>query len=180
MAGQEEEEKLGGHRKLWGRTVCFSDCKGDCCSPGGRAISSTRQLAELVANAVKLAEKGKRPGNSHLSGYTDFHQSELADLETGLASAYDLLAPNGGLAVISFHSLEDRIVKQFMNAKAKIEQPDRRFTNPVQLICHSHKCACCRGLNRARKKFWLTHVPARRLCEWHSASRGGGSNGHPH
>jgi 16S rRNA (cytosine1402-N4)-methyltransferase len=90
-------------------------------------ISSTRQLAELVANAVKTREKGKDPATRTFQAIRIFINKELEDLERGLAAAYECLAPNGRMVIISFHSLEDRIVKQFFASKVNVEQPDRRL-----------------------------------------------------
>ncbi|HEX8785415.1 MAG TPA: 16S rRNA (cytosine(1402)-N(4))-methyltransferase RsmH [Telluria sp.] len=90
-------------------------------------ISSTRQLAAIVANAVKTREKGKDPATRTFQAVRIFINQELEDLEAGLSAAFDLLAPGGRMSVISFHSLEDRMVKQFLASKAKVEQPDRRL-----------------------------------------------------
>jgi 16S rRNA (cytosine1402-N4)-methyltransferase len=90
-------------------------------------ISGTRQLAAIVANAVKTREKGKDPATRTFQAIRIFINQELEDLEAGLAAAYDMLAPGARLAVISFHSLEDRMVKQFLASKAKVAQPDRRL-----------------------------------------------------
>ncbi|TXI91070.1 MAG: 16S rRNA (cytosine(1402)-N(4))-methyltransferase RsmH [Burkholderiaceae bacterium] len=125
---QEEEEKIREVIENYGEErFAFQIAKAIVARRAVEPISSTRQLAELVANAVKTREKGKDPATRTFQAIRIFINQELADLETGLVSAFDLLAPGGRLAVISFHSLEDRIVKQFMNAKAKVEQPDRRL-----------------------------------------------------
>ncbi|MFL6658919.1 MAG: 16S rRNA (cytosine(1402)-N(4))-methyltransferase RsmH [Massilia sp.] len=101
----------------------------------GRAvepISSTRQLANIVAHAVKTREKGKDPATRTFQAIRIFINQELEDLEAGLSAAYSMLAPGARLAVISFHSLEDRMVKQFLASKVKLEQPDRRL--PIRAV----------------------------------------------
>lgn len=94
-------------------------------------ISSTRELAGIVANTVKrykgAHEKGKDPATRTFQAIRIFINEELEDLKSGLAQAFELLAADGKLVVISFHSLEDRIVKQFMASKAVVKQPDRRL-----------------------------------------------------
>ncbi|MCY0912964.1 16S rRNA (cytosine(1402)-N(4))-methyltransferase RsmH [Massilia antarctica] len=95
-------------------------------------ISSTRQLAGIVANAVKTREKGKDPATRTFQAIRIFINKELEDLEAGLSAAYAMLAPGARLAVISFHSLEDRMVKQFLASKVKVEQPDRRL--PIRAV----------------------------------------------
>ena len=95
-------------------------------------ISSTRQLAAIVANAVKTREKGKDPATRTFQAIRIFINQELEELEIGLRQAYARLAPEGILVVISFHSLEDRIVKRFMASKAKVAQPDRRL--PIRAV----------------------------------------------
>ena len=95
-------------------------------------ISSTRQLAAIVANAVKTREKGKDPATRTFQAIRIFINKELEDLEAGLNAAYELLAAGSRMSVISFHSLEDRMVKQFLASKAKIEQPDRRL--PIKAV----------------------------------------------
>jgi 16S rRNA (cytosine1402-N4)-methyltransferase len=95
-------------------------------------ISSTRQLAGIVAGAVKTREKGKDPATRTFQAIRIFINKELEDLEIGLSAAFAALAPGGILAVISFHSLEDRMVKRFLASKAKVEQPDRRL--PIRAV----------------------------------------------
>jgi 16S rRNA (cytosine1402-N4)-methyltransferase len=77
-------------------------------------ITRTAQLAELVARAVRTREPGKNPATRTFQALRMFINDELGQLQTGLAGALEVLAPGGRLAVISFHSLEDRAVKQFM------------------------------------------------------------------
>jgi len=95
-------------------------------------ISGTRQLAEIVAHAVKTREKGKDPATRTFQAIRIYINKELEELEIGLAEAYKILAPHGRLVVISFHSLEDRIVKRFMAAKVNVAQPDRRL--PIRAV----------------------------------------------
>jgi 16S rRNA (cytosine1402-N4)-methyltransferase len=95
-------------------------------------ISSTRQLAAIVAGAVKSREKGKDPATRTFQAIRIFINQELEDLATGLNQAYACLAPGARMAVISFHSLEDRMVKQFFASKARLPQPDRRL--PIRAV----------------------------------------------
>ena len=90
-------------------------------------ISSTRQLAEIVAHAVKTREKGKDPATRTFQAIRIYINKELEELEIGLNGAFRRLAPTGRMVVISFHSLEDRIVKRFLASKANVPQPDRRL-----------------------------------------------------
>ncbi len=90
-------------------------------------IRSTGQLAALVAGAVKTREKGKDPATRTFQAVRIFINQELEDLDAGLMQAFGRLAPFGRLVVISFHSLEDRIVKRFLAGKANVAQPDRRL-----------------------------------------------------
>ena len=90
-------------------------------------ISSTRQLAQIVAQAVKTREKGKDPATRTFQAIRIYINQELEELEIGLAKGFHQMARHGRMVVISFHSLEDRIVKQFMASKANVPQPDRRL-----------------------------------------------------
>lgn len=82
-------------------------------------IVSTRQLANIVSNAVRTREPGKHPATRSFQALRIFINNELSDLEKVLDDALDVLAVGGRLVVISFHSLEDRIVKRFMRDKAR-------------------------------------------------------------
>ncbi|MDR9424425.1 MAG: 16S rRNA (cytosine(1402)-N(4))-methyltransferase RsmH [Marinobacter sp.] len=82
-------------------------------------IETTRQLASLVAEAVPKKEKHKHPATRTFQAIRIFINRELEDLESGLKAAVQRLAPGGRLVVISFHSLEDRLVKRFMRDLAR-------------------------------------------------------------
>jgi 16S rRNA (cytosine1402-N4)-methyltransferase len=82
-------------------------------------ITTTKQLASIIAAANPKWEKGKNPATRAFQGIRIHINQELKDLEVGLQAALETLAPGGRLVVISFHSLEDRIVKRFMREHAK-------------------------------------------------------------
>ncbi|WP_148861779.1 16S rRNA (cytosine(1402)-N(4))-methyltransferase RsmH [Marinobacter fonticola] len=82
-------------------------------------LATTRELAELVSAAVPKKEKHKHPATRTFQAVRMFINRELDDLEMGLQAAVDLLEPGGRLVVISFHSLEDRMVKRFMRDLAR-------------------------------------------------------------
>lgn len=88
-------------------------------------LETTRQFAELVSRAVPKKDKHKHPATRTFQAIRIFINRELEDLEIGLRAAIRLLAPGGRLVVISFHSLEDRIVKRYMRDLAKGPQLPR-------------------------------------------------------
>ncbi|MDH0425984.1 16S rRNA (cytosine(1402)-N(4))-methyltransferase RsmH [Stutzerimonas sp. Brlt_13] len=81
----------------------------------------TADLAKVLTDANPAWEKGKNPATRAFQGLRIHINNELGDLERGLDAALDALEVGGRLVVISFHSLEDRIVKQFMRRHAKGE-----------------------------------------------------------
>lgn len=81
-------------------------------------LTTTRQLAELVEKAVPKREKGKHPATRTFQALRIKLNRELEQLEMALDQALEVLKPGGRIAVISFHSLEDRIVKRFMRHHA--------------------------------------------------------------
>ncbi|WP_408598891.1 16S rRNA (cytosine(1402)-N(4))-methyltransferase RsmH [Limnohabitans sp.] len=87
--------------------------------------TSTSELAQLVADTVKTREPGKDPATRTFQAFRIFINAELEELQQALDASLQVLSPAGRLAVISFHSLEDRIVKQFI-AKHSREVYDRR------------------------------------------------------
>jgi len=91
----------------------------------GRLPTSTSELAQLVADTVKTRESGKNPATRTFQAFRIFINAELAELQQALEASLKVLRPQGRLAVISFHSLEDRIVKQFITQHSR-EVYDRR------------------------------------------------------
>jgi 16S rRNA (cytosine1402-N4)-methyltransferase len=82
-------------------------------------INTTSQLAQIIAKAVPTWERGKHPATRSFQAIRIFINRELAELQAALEQALQMLAPGGRLVVISFHSLEDRMVKRFMRTRAR-------------------------------------------------------------
>ena len=89
-------------------------------------VASTAELAQLVAGTVKTREPGQDPATRTFQALRIFINAELEELQQTLKASLRLLKPGGRLVVISFHSLEDRIVKQFMVQHSR-EVFDRRM-----------------------------------------------------
>ena len=89
------------------------------------AISTTAELAAIVAGAVKTREPGQDPATRTFQAFRIFINAELEELQQALSASLSVLQPGGRLVVISFHSLEDRIVKQFIVNHSR-EVYDRR------------------------------------------------------
>ena len=99
------------------------------------ALATTAELAELVAGAVKTREPGQNPATRTFQAVRIFVNAELEELEQALKASWHVLQPGGRLVVISFHSLEDRIVKQFI-ARHSRAVVDRRapFAEPAPTL----------------------------------------------
>ncbi len=109
-------------------------------------VISTGELARIIEEAVPTREKGKHPATRCFQAIRIMINRELAELESGLVQALEVLRPGGRLAVISFHSLEDRIVKRFMRDQERgwcagdlrhfVRQPElpqlRRVGKPIK------------------------------------------------
>ena len=98
---------------------------------GETPLLRTAQLAETIAQACPRGDAKIHPATRSFQAIRIFINRELADLEAGLDAAMARLKPGGRLAVSSFHSLEDRIVKQFMLRHAKAPPANRRM--PVEI-----------------------------------------------
>lgn len=95
-------------------------------------FDTTGELAQIVGHVVKTREKGKDPATRTFQAIRIHVNQELADLQVVLDAALSLLEQGGRLVVISFHSLEDRIVKRFMQAHASAPAVDRRL--PIRAV----------------------------------------------
>lgn len=95
-----------------------------------RPIVTTQQFSDVIAAAVPARERHKHPATRSFQALRIQVNQELQDLEAVLPQALEALAPGGRLAVISFHSLEDRIVKRFMRRESRGEElpPDLPVT----------------------------------------------------
>lgn len=100
----------------------------------GGAVATTRQLAEIVEKTVRTREPGLHPATRSFQALRIFINQELEELKLVLPAAMAHLAPGGRLVVISFHSLEDRIVKRFMRDEAR---PDNKA--PARLPLRAHE-----------------------------------------
>jgi 16S rRNA (cytosine1402-N4)-methyltransferase len=96
---------------------------------GGDAITTTKQFAKIVASAVPKIEPGQDPATRTFQALRIFLNQELEELSLVLPQCLRMLAPQGRLSVISFHSLEDRIVKQFV--KGEQDRDDLPSNFPV-------------------------------------------------
>ena len=90
-------------------------------------LRTTRQLAELIAAAVPVRERNKHPATRSFQAIRIYINNELDEITAVLEQVPEVLAPQGRLAVISFHSLEDRIVKRFIRDEYRGEQPPPEF-----------------------------------------------------
>ena len=104
-------------------------------------ITRTQQLADIIATAHPAWEPGKHPATKSFLAIRLFINRELEDLTALLDQVVDVLAPKGRLVVISFHSLEDRIVKRFIKDKAQGDQLPRRL--PVKETALNKQLKSC-------------------------------------
>lgn len=104
-------------------------------------ITTTRRLAQIIADAVPTRESHKHPATRSFQAIRIKVNDELSQLRDALEQTLDALAPQGRLVVISFHSLEDRLVKRFMREQAQgliwpsnLPIPANRFNPTLRII----------------------------------------------
>ena len=88
-------------------------------NPEETPLTRTRELAELIAKVSPIKERHKHPATRSFQAIRIYINSELEEIEQALEGAVSVLAPEGRLSVISFHSLEDRLVKRFIRQNSK-------------------------------------------------------------
>lgn len=111
-----------------------------------RALTTTMELADLLCTVVPRRVVGKHPATRTFQAIRMHINEELKDLKAGLEAAFNALIPGGYLVVLSFHSLEDRIVKHFMQRYSKPAELPRglpvkasKIAPPGQLIIKGQK-----------------------------------------
>jgi 16S rRNA (cytosine1402-N4)-methyltransferase len=146
LAGATEEEISGALCQLgeerFHRRVARNIVKAREAAP----IISTVHLAHIIADAIPTRERSKHPATRSFLAIRMFVNHELEELRAVLEQALDVLAPYGRLVVISFHSVEDRIVKRFLRKQARALEP------PLDLPVPAGECGgTLRVLGRARR-----------------------------
>ena len=122
-------------------------------------IDTTQRLAAIVASAVPTRERSKDPATRSFLAIRIFINRELEDLQLCLRQLHDVLAPGGRVVIISFHSLEDRIVKRFMRDMSKGDQLP--FDLPITHVEIKHKWRLMGKAVRASEAEIAANVRAR-------------------
>ena len=118
--GTAESSKIAGVLKEFGeerfsRRIAAAIVAARADAP----VLTTARLAEIISNAIPVREKGKHPATRSFQAIRIYINQELEELAECLEQSLQVLAPGGRLAVISFHSLEDRIVKRFIRDQTR-------------------------------------------------------------
>jgi 16S rRNA (cytosine1402-N4)-methyltransferase len=123
LAGAEQEQIAEVIRNYGEERFAKQIAAAIVAARGREPLLRTRQLADLVGEAVRTREPGQDPATRTFQALRIYLNRELEEVSLMLPAATARLAPGGRLAVIAFHSLEDRIVKRFMQAEARPEVP---------------------------------------------------------
>ncbi|POS81627.1 hypothetical protein EPUL_005948, partial [Erysiphe pulchra] len=134
-----------------------------------RLITSTRELAELITKIIPFRHKYKHPATRSFQAIRIYINNELNEIQLVLNGALDILATGGKLVVISFHSLEDRLVKSFIRQNSKVPQlpsgislTENKFPNTLMVVTITHYT---RRLTAEREKNMLEQNALD--IEWH-------------
>ena len=137
-------------------------------------LTRTLQLANLVTQAVPVREPGKHPATRTFQALRMFINDELGQLRAALAQSLDWLKPGGRLVVISFHSLEDGVVRDFLRAHANVDPALARLPMiPVtampalRLVGRKHRAGAAEVAANPRARSALLRVAER--TEWVAA-----------
>jgi 16S rRNA (cytosine1402-N4)-methyltransferase len=122
LAGADEQEIRGVIRNYGEERFAKQIAAAIVAARAGRPVATTRELAGIVAKAVRTREPGQDPATRTFQALRIHVNQELEELTSVLPQCVAALAPEGRLVVISFHSLEDRIVKRFMRTHAQPPQ----------------------------------------------------------
>jgi len=138
-------------------------------------LVSTRQLADLVGAAVRTREAGQDPATRTFQALRILVNRELEEVQVMLPQAAARLSAGGRLAVISFHSLEDRIVKRFLQAGARPEVPrdlplrDSEMPQPsLRIVGHAIRAGTGEVRANPRARSAILRVAERTTAPWRS------------
>ena len=131
-------------------------------------LQRTLQLAELVARAVPVREAGKHPATRTFQALRMWVNDELGQLRGALAQCIELLAPGGRLAVISFHSLEDGVVRDFLRARSTVDPALARLPEvppsalpPLRLVAKKQRASAAEVAGNPRARSAMLRVAER-------------------
>ncbi|RKS86936.1 16S rRNA (cytosine1402-N4)-methyltransferase [Orbus hercynius] len=134
-------------------------------------MTRTLELANLIANASPVKERHKHPATRSFQAIRIYINSELEEVELALKESLAILKDSGRLAVISFHSLEDRIVKQFMAKQSKGPEIPRGLPLTEQQIKQYGSCSL-KSLGKVKpSKDEIDHNPRSRSAILRIAAR---------
>ena len=131
-------------------------------------LTRTLQLASLVARAVPVREPGRHPATRTFQALRMWVNDELGQLRAALAQSVALLAPGGRLAVISFHSLEDGLVRDFLRARSSVDPALARLPvlppgaqPPLRLVGRKQRASAAEVAANSRARSALLRVAER-------------------
>lgn len=133
LARVDEAELKGVIRKYGEERFAGAIAKAIVAARAAGGIRTTGELARVVAAAVRTREPGQDPATRTFQAIRIHLNQELEELALALPQAVELLVPGGRLAVISFHSLEDRIVKNYFRDQARPHVPERLPLTEAQM-----------------------------------------------